>query len=246
MFAFFFLLSSFFFLLSSFFFLLSSFFFLRCGLDPEIYSISIGDGFFLLLSPRIVPYKIRFALEKAMFQEEGRRGRIRKKKNEKYERVLYRHRAILLFLRVHREFVIRQFRPHGGWWAEWRRWRNWTRCRGTRKRGRVQGEERQCTIRHVMTCGWAVFSQRHVLQHLLSYKCARKYACEGVLFTPAVGYSGSLSTVDETNCDKKEIRAKKKLWAHFQLHSDACHHEELEVEGQHCHPVCWSIRALDR
>ena len=34
--------------------------------------------------------------------------------------------------------------------------------------------------------------------------------CEGVLFTP-VGYSGSLSTVNETNCDKKVIRAKKNV-----------------------------------
>ena len=33
--------------------------------------------------------------------------------------------------------------------------------------------------------------------------------CEGAFFTPPVGYSGSLSTVNETNCNKKEIRAKK-------------------------------------
>ena len=33
--------------------------------------------------------------------------------------------------------------------------------------------------------------------------------CEGVLFTHTVGYSGSLSTVNETNCDKKE-RFKQK------------------------------------
>ena len=33
--------------------------------------------------------------------------------------------------------------------------------------------------------------------------------CEGVMFTHPVGYSGSLSTVNETNCNKKEIRAKK-------------------------------------
>ena len=31
--------------------------------------------------------------------------------------------------------------------------------------------------------------------------------CEGVLFT--LNYSGSLSTVNETNCNTKEIRAKK-------------------------------------
>ena len=32
--------------------------------------------------------------------------------------------------------------------------------------------------------------------------------CEGVLFTPPVSYSGSLSAVNETNCNKKEIRPK--------------------------------------
>ena len=34
---------------------------------------------------------------------------------------------------------------------------------------------------------------------------------------------------------KREIRAKK-LWVHFRLRSDACHHEELGDEGQYCHP----------
>ena len=33
--------------------------------------------------------------------------------------------------------------------------------------------------------------------------------CEGVLFTPTVGYSGSLSTGNETSSNQKEIRAKK-------------------------------------
>ena len=68
--------------------------------------------------------------------------------------------------------------------------------------------------------------------------------CEGVLFTHTVGYSGSLSTVNETNCNKKRFEQKKNLWSHFQLHSDAYHHDE--VESQYCHPVCWSMRALNK
>ena len=39
--------------------------------------------------------------------------------------------------------------------------------------------------------------------------CREKVSCEGVLFTPTVGYSGSLSTVNETNCNKKEDQLKK-------------------------------------
>ena len=33
--------------------------------------------------------------------------------------------------------------------------------------------------------------------------------CEDVLFTLPVGYNPSPSTVNETNCNKKEIRAQK-------------------------------------
>ena len=34
--------------------------------------------------------------------------------------------------------------------------------------------------------------------------------CEGVLFTRAVGYSGSLRTVNETKCNQKNDSSKKK------------------------------------
>ena len=40
-------------------------------------------------------------------------------------------------------------------------------------------------------------------------ECARKYACEGVLFTHPVGYSGSPSTVNET-CNKDKGHCTKK------------------------------------
>ena len=40
-------------------------------------------------------------------------------------------------------------------------------------------------------------------------KVFEKVSCEGVLSTHPVGFCGSLSTVNETNCNKKEIRAKK-------------------------------------
>ena len=35
--------------------------------------------------------------------------------------------------------------------------------------------------------------------------------CEGVLFTHPVGYKGSLSTVNENNCNKKRDSSKKKV-----------------------------------
>ena len=70
---------------------------------------------------------------------------------------------------------------------------------------------KQQTLRHVdenVLC-------RHVVRHLepqcdvctrMKVRiCARKTRCEGVLSTHPVGYSGSLSTVNETNCNKKEI-----------------------------------------
>ena len=36
--------------------------------------------------------------------------------------------------------------------------------------------------------------------------CMRKITCEVFLSTHPVGYSGSLSTVNETNCNKKSIK----------------------------------------
>ena len=140
----------------------------------------------------------------------------RAKRRSLCERVLYRHGAILLFLHVRMEFSTRRFRPNGGWSPGQRRWRNERR-----------DNERSDTWWHV--------------------DVPENTRCEGVLSTSPVGYSRSLSTVHETNCNRKgEIWAKSTImWAHFQLHSDAYHHEELEVEGQYCHPVCWSIRAPD-
>ena len=39
----------------------------------------------------------------------------------------------------------------------------------------------------------------------------RKMTCEVYLSTPPVGYSGSPSTVNETNCNKKEVTYKKNM-----------------------------------
>ena len=49
--------------------------------------------------------------------------------------------------------------------------------------------------------------------------------------TPPVGKSGSPSTVNESNCNKKNT-SKKILWAHFQFHSDLSQQDVLE-EGCH-------------
>ena len=99
---------------------------------------------------------------------------------------------------------------------------------------------------------------KHVVRHLEPCKCmcarmkcvnVRENAlCEGVLFTHTpVGYSGSLSTVNETNCNKKKRDSSKKK---CELTSNSIrmrnNHEELGDEGQYCHPVCWSTRALEQ
>ena len=51
---------------------------------------------------------------------------------------------------------------------------------------------------------------------------------EVYLSTLPVGYSGSPSIVNETNCNNQKITFKKILWAHFQFHSDLSHHDVLE------------------
>ena len=44
----------------------------------------------------------------------------------------------------------------------------------------------------------------HVNKDEMCANVRKNTRCEGVLFTPSVGSSGSLSTVNESNCDKKE------------------------------------------
>ena len=40
---------------------------------------------------------------------------------------------------------------------------------------------------------------------------SRNFSCEVYLSTPSVGYSGSLSTANETNCNKKRFEKVQKL-----------------------------------
>ena len=61
----------------------------------------------------------------------------------------------------------------------------------------------------------------------------RKMTGEVYLSTPPVGYNGSLSTVNETNCNKKSHL--KNSYELHQFHSDLSHHEVLD-EG--CHLLC--------
>ena len=49
--------------------------------------------------------------------------------------------------------------------------------------------------------------------------CMRKMTCELFLFTHPVGYSGSLSTVNETNCNKKNSDQSKILMSSFPIPS---------------------------
>ena len=52
------------------------------------------------------------------------------------------------------------------------------------------------------------------------HMCEKNALWRCSVHTHTVGYSGSLSTVNETNCNKKErSEQNKKMWAHFQLHS---------------------------
>ena len=70
---------------------------------------------------------------------------------------------------------------------------------------------------------------RHALRHLepqcdvnTCVKVHEKVSCEGVLFTHPVGYSGSLSTVNETNCydaimfSRNRVNGSERIqvWAH--------------------------------
>ena len=45
---------------------------------------------------------------------------------------------------------------------------------------------------------------------------------------------------------KKRDSSKKKLCSHFQFYSDTNLHEEPGDEGQYCHPICWSTRAMEK
>ena len=69
------------------------------------------------------------------------------------------------------------------------------------------------------------------MQEMNCANCMRKMTCEVYLSTLPVGYSGSLSTVNETNSNERG-RLGEFLWAHFQFHSDLSHHDVLE-EGCH-------------
>ena len=127
------------------------------------------------------------------------------------------------------------------------------KSRGTRDRGRRQNKEPTNAQTCQDRCAWTSFSCRHALRHLepqcdvctQDVKCHEKNSARVRCICPhlPVGYCGSPSTINETNCNKKrEIWASniKNMWAHFQLHSDAYQHEELGDEGQYSHPVCWT------
>ena len=68
-----------------------------------------------------------------------------------------------------------------------------------------------------MTCGWNMFyadtSCDTVSHHVMcaqGWKCRERVSSEGGRSTPPVGNSGSLSTVNETTCNKK-----REIWAEW-------------------------------
>ena len=91
--------------------------------------------------------------------------------------------------------------------------------RGTRDRGRRQNNETtNAQTRDDMWMKRSFVQTRRATPGAMQVherkdevcKCTRKMRCMRVyLSTPPVGYSGSLSTVNETNCNKK--REQKKL-----------------------------------
>ena len=56
--------------------------------------------------------------------------------------------------------------------------------------------------------------------------CREEVSCEVYLSTLPVGYSGTLPTVNETNCNKNQL--KQFLRAPFQFHPDLSHHDAPE------------------
>ena len=79
------------------------------------------------------------------------------------------------------------------------------------------------SCRHLSQCGVS-----HIMKHV---RCAgEKVTCEVYLSTPTVGYSRSLSAVNETYCNKKKELNCHEL--HQLLDVSQSHQESLEEE---CH-----------
>ena len=86
------------------------------------------------------------------------------------ERVVYRHKAMLLILRMHIGFSARRSRPQGSWSSRQRTERE---SRGTRDRGRKQNKE----TTNAQTCDdmcTNIFLCRHVVRHLEPMWCVHK------------------------------------------------------------------------
>ena len=141
-------------------------------------------------------------------------GRKRRLRWEARERVVYRHGAILLILRVRIGFGARRSRRHGGWSSGQRTGRSERESRGTRDRGRRQNKEttkdQTCDDMwmNMFYANTSCDTLSHNVMCAQGWKCREKVTCEVYLSALSVGYSGSLLTVNETNCNKKE-----RFWA---------------------------------
>ena len=165
------------------------------------------------------------------------------------ERVVYRHGVILLILRVRIGFSARRSRAHGSCSSGQRPSRSERKSRGTRDRGRRQNKEttnaQTCDdmCMNILLWDTCCDTLSHNVMCAQGWKCREIILCEMFLSTlPSV-------TVDRYRLYTKPTVTKKrakKMWAHFQLHSDAYHHEELGDDSQYSHPLCWSTRALDK
>ena len=97
-------------------------------------------------------------------------------------------------------------------WKRWSKRRRETR-EGQTRRDRQRTDDQTHIVdgmrmewrAHTDTLGassWATQCDMHVIK---CANCMRKMTCEVYLSTPPVGYSGSPSTVNETNCNKNKI-----------------------------------------
>ena len=159
-------------------------------------------------------------------------------------RMVYRQGAILL-IRRRRSRCFPWRCPHGRS-ASQNAGRVWKR-RGKRRResGRKteRGSNKGRTIQRSSWMTWRWNDARirtlepcSVNAHQLwGVNCMRKMTCEVCLSTHTVGYSGSPSTANGTNCNKKKYL--KFYYELHQLQSDVSHHESLE-EGCHRQYCC--------
>ena len=104
-----------------------------------------------------------------------------------------------------------------------------------------------------MTCGWTCFSWdtrcdilRHVNKVEMVRKCARNYAEWGCSVHTLCRVKWIIFICKRNQLQQKERFVKKNGVLTSNSIRDTNLHEELGDEGQYCHPICWSTRAMEK